>query len=147
MTVIEEQAPVVAAAEIEIDASPAAVWEILADFERWPSWNPDVSAVSLEGELAEGTEFHWRAGPGTIRSVLRYVEPPHVLAWTGRTLALDAVHVWRLENEHGATLVRTEESWSGIPARMFRRPLRRMLARSLETGLDHLKLAVEGRER
>jgi hypothetical protein len=145
MAVIEEHAPVVVAAEIEIDASPAAVWDVLADFEQWPSWNPDVSSVSLEGELAEGTEFRWRAGPGTITSVLRYVEFPRALAWTGRTLALDAVHTWRLEPEHGATLVRTEESWNGIPARLFRHLLARTLARSLETGLEHLKLAVEGR--
>ena len=36
------QAPVFAASEIEIGADPDAVWDVLADFERWPSWNPDV---------------------------------------------------------------------------------------------------------
>ena len=136
-----------ASAEIEIEAEPRAVWDVLTDLENWPSWNPDVSSVSLAGELAEGTEFRWRAGPGTITSVLRYVEPPHVIAWTGRTLALDAVHVWRLEDGHGSTRVRTEESWSGLPARLFQRSLRRMLERSLEDCLQHLKLAVEGRKR
>jgi uncharacterized protein YndB with AHSA1/START domain len=143
VTAIQEQAPVVAGAEIEIDAEPAAVWDVLSDIESWPTWNPEVKSVSLEGELTEGTEFHWKAGGFRISSTLRYVEPPHTIVWTGRMMGLDAVHVWRLEEEQGATRVRTEESWNGIWARLFRRSLVRVLVRSLGTGLLHLKEAVE----
>jgi uncharacterized protein YndB with AHSA1/START domain len=35
---INERAPVVGASEIEISATPEAVWEVLTSFERWPSW-------------------------------------------------------------------------------------------------------------
>jgi hypothetical protein len=36
----ERGAPVVSAKQIEIAADPEAVWEVLAAFDRWPSWNP-----------------------------------------------------------------------------------------------------------
>ena len=34
------EAPVFAASEVEIEAGPDAVWDVLTDFERWPTWNP-----------------------------------------------------------------------------------------------------------
>ena len=36
--------------EIEIAASPQSVWDVLTDFEHWPSWNPDV--VPLRRSIA-----------------------------------------------------------------------------------------------
>jgi hypothetical protein len=36
-TRVNEQAPVVGAGEIEIPATPEAVWEVLTAFESWPS--------------------------------------------------------------------------------------------------------------
>ena len=147
MTISEEQAPVTAAGEIEIEANPDEIWDVLVDFERWPNWNPAVKSVSLEGEAELGRSFRWKAGPGTITSTLRRLERPRELAWTGRTFGIAAVHVWQLEDEHGATRVRTEESWSGLPARLFRRSLGRTLQRSLEDGLRSLKRKVEGSKR
>ena len=45
-------APVGTTAEIEIDAPPQVVWEVLTRFENWPNWNPDVPACS-RGSYAE----------------------------------------------------------------------------------------------
>jgi uncharacterized membrane protein len=33
--------------EIEIQAPPALVWEIMRDVERWPEWTPTVTSVRL----------------------------------------------------------------------------------------------------
>jgi hypothetical protein len=142
---IDHSAPVVGASEIEIAAAPETVWDVLATIEAWPAWNPDVKSVSVEGEIAEGTKFRWKAGPGTITSTLRRVERPRLIAWTGRTFGIDAVHVWRLEAQDGSTLVRTEETFDGLLARLFRRPLRKTLAAGLESGLRHLKAEAERR--
>jgi hypothetical protein len=141
----DERAPVIGAREIVISADPETVWEVLAGIDRWPAWNPDVKWVSVEGEVVEGTQFRWKSGSGTLTSTLRRVEPPRLIAWTGRTFGIDAVHVWRFEAHDGGTLVRTEESFDGLVARFFRRPLRKTLDRALESGLRHLKVEAERR--
>src|SRR5205823_11869723 len=103
-TGINQAAPVVASSETEIAAARELVWELLAGIERWPSWNPDVKSVSMQGRLANGSEFRWKAGPGTITSTLQHVEPPRRLAWSGKTLGIEAVHVYALEPRGDATL-------------------------------------------
>jgi hypothetical protein len=145
-TGIDMRAPVVGASELEIPASPRAVWDVLTDFERWPSWNPDVKSMSMQGAVAGGSQFRWRAGPGTITSTIQRVEPPRVIGWTGRTLGIKAVHFWWLEaRDNGTTLVRTEETYEGVVARVLRRPLQKTLDQALENGLRHLKTEVERR--
>jgi hypothetical protein len=142
---VDERAPVVGASEIVSAAPPETVWDVLAALEGWPAWNPDVKWVSVNGAIAEGTRFRWKTGPGTVTSTLQRVERPRLISWTGRTFGIDAVHVWRLEPRDGTTLVRTEESFDGVMARIFRWPLRRTLTGALESGLRHLKAEAERR--
>jgi uncharacterized protein YndB with AHSA1/START domain len=142
---INKNAPVAAAGEIEIAADPEAVWDIMAAIDRWPSWNPDVKWASLDGGLAEGRRFRWRSGPGTITSTIRSVERPWLLAWTGKTFGVNAIHVWRLESRDGSTIVRTEESWEGLVARIFRGPMRKTLETAINAGLRYLKAEAERR--
>lgn len=143
-TAINAQAPVVGRSEIEIAASPEAVWEVLTAFERWPGWNRDVKSMSIDGPVRPGTVFRWKAGPGTIRSTIQQVEPPRLIAWTGKTLGIDAIHVWYLEPRGDATLVRTAESYEGLVARLLRGSLQKTLDRALADGLRALKSEVEG---
>jgi uncharacterized protein YndB with AHSA1/START domain len=145
LTGINERAPVVGKSEIEIAAAPEAVWEVLTAFERWPSWNKDVRSMSMQGPVAEGSVFRWKAGPGTITSTIRLVEPPRRIAWTGKTLGVKAIHFWHLEPRDGKTLVRTEESYEGLVARLMRRSLQKTLDTALADGLRYLKAEVEGR--
>ncbi len=137
------QAPVFAESEVEIAAGPEAVWDVLTDFERWPSWNPDVKSLSVNGEVAPGTRFRWKAGGASITSTLERVERPRLVAWTGRTFGASAIHVYRLDGRDGATVVHTEESFAGPLARLLRGRLQTTLQKSLETGLHHLKAEVE----
>ena len=145
MTSIDVRAPVVGAAEIEISAEPELVWDVLTAFERWPSWNPDIESITMRGDVAAGSEFRWKAGPGTISSTIEEVDPPRQITWTGRTLGIRAIHVWWLEPSDGATTVVTEESYEGLVARVFRRPLQTALDRALDNALRHLKAEVERR--
>jgi uncharacterized protein YndB with AHSA1/START domain len=139
----DQGAPVVAKSEIEIAGTPEAVWDVLTDFRAWPNWNPDVKSMSFAGEVAEGSEFKWKAGPATITSTIRRVERPHLVGWTGKTLGANAVHVYRLEPRDGKTLVSTEESFDGLIARIFRGSMQKTLKKSLDNGLQHLKTRVE----
>jgi uncharacterized protein YndB with AHSA1/START domain len=142
---VDRSAPVIAASEIEVAASPETVWAILTDFEHWPSWNPDVKSVSLSGDVSEGSEFRWKAGPATISSTLRRVERPHVLAWTGKTFGIDAGHEYRIEPRGTGTFVQTEESYAGFLPRLLPGRMETMLKEALDSGLRHLKAEAERR--
>jgi uncharacterized protein YndB with AHSA1/START domain len=142
---VNTNAPIVEGSEIEIDAPPETVWDVLTDLERWPSWNPDVKSMSFSGAIAEGSEFRWKAGPGTIVSTIRRVDRPRLIGWTGRTVGIDALHVYRLEPRDGKTFVSTEESYDGLTARVFRGPLRKTLKSALDSGLRQLKAEAERR--
>ena len=117
-TGITERAPVVGASKIEIAAAPKAVWDVLTAFDRWPSWNPDVKSMSTQGAVVEGSVFRWKAGPGTITSTIRRVEPPRLIAWIGKTLGIRAIHFWWLEPRDRRTFVRTAESFDGLSRRV-----------------------------
>jgi hypothetical protein len=78
---------------------------------------------------------------------LQHVERPRLIAWTGRTFGVDAVHVWRLEPKDGATQVRTEETFDGLVVRLLRGRLQKQLDDGLEGGLRHLKAEAERRAR
>jgi hypothetical protein len=136
-------APVKSSAEIDIQAPPQFVWEVVTTFENWPNWNPEVKSMSFAGPLAPGSEFRWKAGPGTIVSTLDRIEPPRYIAWRGRTLTIDAYHEWWLEPRDGGTHVRTDESYSGLLARLLRGTLQKTLDKSLEDGLQRLKWEAE----
>lgn len=144
-TGINERAPIVGASEIEIAATSEVVWEVLTAFERWPSWNPDVKSVSVQGGVAAGSQFRWKAGPGTITSTIQRVEAPRLIAWTGKTLGIRAIHFWWLEPRDDKTFVRTEESYEGLVTRLFRRSIQKALDSGLEDGLRYLKAEAERR--
>ena len=143
---INRTAPVIASVETLIAAEPQAVWEVLTDFQSWPAWKTDVRSMSLRGAVVRGSTFEWKAGPGTIRSRLEEVEAPHRIAWTGRTLGIRAIDVFRLEERDGGTLITEEESWDGLPARLFRSRMRRTLQSNIERGLASLKVEAERRD-
>ena len=142
---VDRNAPVVASGEVEVAADPETVWGVISDLERWPSWNPAVTSVELEGDVAAGSVFRWKAGPGTITSTLREVDRPRVIGWTGKTLGIGAVDVYRLEPRGAGTLVRAEESWDGLLARLLRGRMRKTLQSSIDSGLGHLKAEAERR--
>jgi hypothetical protein len=142
---VNPQAPVVSRREIDIAAPPGVVWDVLTGFSQWPAWNPDVKSMAMSDPVAVGSTFRWKAGPGTIRSTIRQVEPPRRVVWTGKTMGIRAVDAFAFEPHDGGTLVRQEESWAGVIARLLRASLQRTLDRSLESGLQHLKAESERR--
>ena len=99
--------------------------------------------MRFPGPLEPGTKFRWKAGPGAISSKLDRVEPPRYVAWHGRTLSISAYHEWWLGPRAGGTHVRTEETFSGLLARLLRRPLQKTLDKSFAVALERLKRAVE----
>lgn len=140
-----EKPPVQAYAQGIIKAQPGIVWEVLTDFVRWPEWNEDVSSLSVEGSVEPGTQFRWKAGGLTIASQLLEVSPPHRIVWQGRTLGISAVHAWNLEARPEGTLVRTEESFTGLLPRLLSGLMMKKLTKNLEKSIRMLSAAAERR--
>lgn len=107
--------------EIEVDATPAEVWDVLADRAAYPEWNPFI--VSSTGELKTGA---------TITNVLKdtngeeteftpellAVEPGKELRWIGKIPPggiFDGEHSFRIEPlEGGRSRLIQEEKFNGI---------------------------------
>ena len=110
---IDRDAPAVGSSEIEIAAPPEVVWDVLADFGRWPDWNSEVKSMSVSEPAAPGAEFKWKSGPATITSTVQSADRPELLTWTGSATGTQAIHTWHFEGQGGTTHVRTEESMDG----------------------------------
>jgi hypothetical protein len=143
MIKINKNAPVISSGTIEIEVEPENVWEILSNIEEWPRWNKDVKNAALDGEFEEGSKFRWKAGPGTIKSTIKELDPPRLMAWTGNTLGIKAIHIWKMKSISNKTIVTTEESWEGILVRIMRSIMQKMLDESIESGLNFLKTEAE----
>jgi hypothetical protein len=73
------------------------------------------------------------------------VDPPREIGWTGKTIGIKAVHVFRLEPKEGGTLVRSEESWEGLIANLLKGYSRKTLDKAIKNVLSHLKTEAERR--
>lgn len=76
--------------EIEIDATPARVWQVLTDFDAYPDWNPFIRGIS--GEAQPGARLEVRIEPPggramTFKPTVLQAEPGRELRWLGRFLA------------------------------------------------------------
>ena len=139
----DPNAPAFARSEVVVGAPIEVVWKVLTAIDAWPSWNHDVKAVAIDGELKVGAEFRWKAGPGTIISTIRRLEAPRSIAWTGRTPGVDAIHEWNLESYGGQTRLVTAESWDGLFAKLFRKSSRKALEKALHDTANYLKVEAE----
>jgi hypothetical protein len=89
--------------EITIDAPASVVWDVLADTDRYPRWNPFIP--QLTGELRVGSRIRVTLSrpdrrPVTMRPRLLVVEPERELRWLGRIVVpglFDGEHRFQLE--------------------------------------------------
>jgi uncharacterized protein YndB with AHSA1/START domain len=142
---INRNAPATADGELQINADPQTVFAVISAIDQWPSWNPDVRSVRVEGSVQPGTVFRWKAGPSSRTSTLQVVDPPSEIAWTGTTMGIKAVHVFRFRPSDGGTLARSEESWEGLLASLLKGYSRRTLDKGIRSVLGHLKAEAERR--
>ena len=121
------------ASEIDIDAGPAQVWDVLTDLTAYDEWNPFI--VHADGQAVPGQRLTLRMRPaggrtGTFRPTVVESEPCGRLRWLGRLGirgVLDAEHTFTIEaRPGGGTRLRQDEEFRGV--------LVPLLARSLDTG-------------
>lgn len=89
--------------EIEIDAPPSVVWEVLTDLPSYREWNPQIP--DARGTLGEGETVELRVRGrggriGTLPVAVEAFDPPRRLRWVGTvlsTLAFRGRHDFKLE--------------------------------------------------
>lgn len=141
---IDYNAPLNAKKDILISAPVEQVWSELAKIDQWSTWQPDVTSSKLDGTLEIGTLFYWKAKGLNIISTLQIVEPMHRIGWTGKSLGMQAIHLWTFEQREDCTYVKTEESLAGWFPRILKFLDPKFLEKSLQNSLQVLKVHVEG---
>ena len=108
---------------VEVDAAPATVWAVLADFDTYPEWNP--VEISMKGEPVTGTvlEHTQRLTPDgkarTFRPTIVAATPGEELAWRGKVYipgVFDVLHRFWLEplDDGRRTRLHQDEDFSGL---------------------------------
>jgi hypothetical protein len=105
--------------EIEIAASPAQVWSVLADIARYREWNP--YHVRVDGDLVEGTHLNVeiRKPDGSVVKIRPHViavVPERRLDWGGGIAGVfKGVHVFELHaTGNGCTRLVQRETFAGL---------------------------------
>jgi hypothetical protein len=110
-------------AEIEVDAPPERVWEVLTDFAAYHEWNPFI--VQAAGRPAPGDRLELRMRlpgrrPTTIRPQVLEAEPGRRLRWLGRVLVpglFDGEHSFTIQPAGpGRSHLRQQEEFRGLLA-------------------------------
>jgi hypothetical protein len=94
--------------------------------------------------LATGTMFYWKAKGLNITSTIQILEPMQSIGWTGKSLGMQAIHIWTFEKREDSVYVKTEESLSGWFPRVLKLFDPKFLEKSLQNSLQVLKAHVEG---
>jgi uncharacterized protein YndB with AHSA1/START domain len=144
---VNHEAPAIATVDALIKAPIETVWDVLSDFQSWPTWNKSVLKMQVDGPVETGTLFEWQADGWKLASRLEEVDPPQRIAWSGATLGIRSTHVWDLTEEGRGTHVHTVESFEGLVPRLLRHFTRKKLAQSLNQGMAALKAEAESRAR
>ena len=129
---IDRDAPATAEGQLQIAAPPETLWAVISDVAAWPSWNPAMKAVSIEGPLVPGTVFRWKSGSASLVSTLKVVDAPGEIGWTGVSMGIKAAHVFRFEAKDGGTSARSEESWRGMIASLLKGYSRKTMQRAID---------------
>ena len=107
-------------AAIDIAASPARVWAVLADFSRYPDWNPFIRSITGVQRVDEHLRVHIvpPGGKGMVfKPRVLAVEPERELRWKGRLLfpgLFDGEHRFRITPNNGGVRFRQSETFTGL---------------------------------
>lgn len=132
--------------EVDIPATPAAVWQVLTDTDRYDEWNPFLTRLS--GRLAVGERLTVTIRPGrrsmTFRPTVLAVEDGSLVRWRGRAGVrgvFDGEHELRvLAGADGGARFVQREVFSGLLV-----PLMGGVLDDTETGFAAMNAALRDR--
>ncbi len=86
--------------EIEINASPETVWDIVTDFEKYQEWNPFINRITGQAREGSKIEIHIQTPAGKRRRyepTVTKVENRRELRWLGKSWLLNGEHIFTIE--------------------------------------------------
>lgn len=136
--------------QIDIDATPERVWQVLTDFDAYPQWNPFLLQANGTPVSGQRLTIQMRPEGGramTFRPVVREVVPQRRLRWLGHLLVpgiFDGEHSFTIEPlESGGVRLVQQEDFRGILVPLFARSLDRRTLPAFESMNRALKQRAE----
>ena len=134
--------------EIEIDASPNKVWQILTDFDKYNQWNPFINEIIGSAKAGSKIEIHIETPSGRNRKyepTVTKVEKERELRWLGKSSIpgfMNGEHVFMInEVQSGRILFVQREVFNGFLSSLFGKSL----DTDIKEGLDEMNKALKER--
>jgi uncharacterized membrane protein len=143
---VNNNAPVFAKNQIQINAPVETVWQVLTNNKEWPIWQKSVTKVIIDNKPIEGTEFKWEADGFTFNSKIHTANEFTAFGWTGKIIGTSAIHNWTFTSKDNTTIVTVEESLQGVLPLIFRSNFQKKLEAGLLKNLHELKNEVENNQ-
>ena len=112
--------------EIEINASPERVWQVLTDFSALSQWNPFLRSAEGKLQVGERLKLYIKGSKGMgmkFKPTVLKADPNVELRWIGRLLIpgiFDGEHYFTMEPVgDGRTLFVQSENFSGLLVPLF----------------------------
>ena len=111
--------------EIQINASPQHVWEILTGLDTYPEWNPFIRSIS--GGISEGEKLDVLITPPntkemTFKPTVLSARTNAELRWLGHFLLpgiFDGEHIFTIEGNENGSLFVQKEIFKGLLVPLF----------------------------
>ena len=136
--------------EIQIKGSPALIWKVFTECEKYPEWNPFIK--SLDGNIKKGKFIEVFIQPPdmkgmTFKSKIISYDEYKELSWKGSFIIpglFDGTHTFKLESvddEH--TNFIQKEEFKGLFLPFFKRDMHEKTEKGFELMNEALKKLVE----
>lgn len=134
--------------EIDVDAEPQVVWDILMQAEQWPDWYEGASNVKVisnsTGRLDSEAVFSWKTmGQDFNTTTIKEFEPPYRLAWEATKKDIRGYHAWLIIPTDNGCRVVTSETQHGFLTLMQKMFVPNKLRKLHDVWLAELKSLAE----
>lgn len=133
--------------EIEIQASPEIVWQLLIHASEWNSWYDGIQNIKFENPkqviLEKNTEVFWNSMGQALNNRIVEFDPITTLSWEFNEAKIQGYHAWKIIPTENGCRVITDESQTGKLAKLQKVFVPTKLLKQHDIWLQMLKQEAE----